>query len=241
MNRWFNFKKGVRTGIPIFLGYLAISFTFGIAAKKAGLNIFQAVIMSFTNLTSAGQFAALDIITSSGSFFVLAFVQFIINLRYCLMSSALSQKLSEKLSLKHRLLISYGVTDEIFGVYSVFPGILNPFYCYGLIAIAVPGWTLGTFLGVLSGSLLPAKFVSALGVALYGMFIAIIIPPARKNFKIAGIVIVSMIMSAAFTYLPVLKNISSGIRIIILTVVIAGIAAVIFPVKEDATEEGAQE
>lgn len=230
-------KKGIKDGIPIFLGYLAVSFTFGIAAKKAGVSPLEAVLMSATNLTSAGQFAALNIIANSSTYFEMAVTQLIINLRYCLMSSALSQKLSSKMLYWHRFLISFGVTDEIFGVSISVKDKLSPFYSYGLMTAAIPGWTLGTFLGIMSGSLLPGNVVSALSVALYGMFIAVIIPPARKSKIIAGIVTISMILSLAFAKLPLLKNITSGFRIIILTVIIAGIAAFLFPIKEEQGEE----
>ncbi|MGI6120275.1 MAG: AzlC family ABC transporter permease [Desulfosporosinus sp.] len=225
------FVKGIRDGIPISLGYLAVSFTLGIAAKNAGLTSFQATWMSATNLTSAGQFAALGLITIGVPYIEMAIAQLIINLRYCLMSFSLSQKLDSEVPFFHRLLVAYGVTDEIFGVSMHVAGKLNPFYTYGLICIAAPGWTMGTLLGVISGSILPAGIISALSVALYGMFIAIIIPPTRTDKIIAGLVMVSMAASFLFTYLPLISKISAGFRIIILTVVIAGIAAVLFPLK----------
>ncbi len=226
------FKKGIKDGIPIFLGYLAVSFTFGIAAKNAGLSALEAVLMSATNLTSAGQFAALDIVAGALSYVEMAFTQLIINLRYCLMSSALSQKISQKMPFWHRFIMSFGVTDEIFGLSVNVKGKISPFYSYGIMSVAIPGWTFGTLLGIISGSLLPARVISALSVALYGMFIAVIIPPSRKSKIIAGIVIISMTLSFAFTKLPLLKEISSGFRIIILTIVIAGVAAYLFPVKD---------
>ena len=224
--------NGIKDGTPICLGYIAVSFTFGIMAKNAGLSIFQAVLISATNLTSAGQFAALGIISASSSYVEMAFTQFIINLRYLLMSCSLSQKFDGKTPFFHRFFIAYGVTDEIFGVTVSRPGRINPPYSYGMIFISAFGWTLGTFLGILSGSILPHKVVSALGVALYGMFIAIIIPPAKKNAIIRSIVVISMLSSLAFEYIPLLKDISSGFKIIILTVIIAGIAAAFFPVKD---------
>ena len=150
------------------------------------------------------------------------------------MSSALSQKLSQKMPFWHRFVMSFGVTDEIFGLSVNVEGKINPFYSYGIMSVAIPGWTFGTLLGIISGGLLPARVLSALSVALYGMFIAVIIPAARKSKIIAGIVGVSMLLSFAFAKLPVLKEISSGFRIIILTVIIAGIAAILFPVKESA-------
>ena len=234
MSNFYFFKKGIKDGIPIFLGYLAVSFTFGIAAKNAEISVGEAVLMSATNLTSAGQFAALDVIAGSASYFEMAFTQLIINLRYCLMSSALSQKISHKMPFFHRFIMSFGVNDEIFGLSVNVQGKISPFYSYGIMSVAIPGWTFGTLLGIISGSLLPERILSALSVALYGMFIAVIIPAARKSKIIAGIVVVSMLLSLTFTKIPVLSNISSGFRIIILTVVIAGIAAFLFPIKENS-------
>lgn len=236
MSNFGFFKKGVRDGIPIFLGYLAVSFTFGIAAKAAGVSAGEAVLMSATNLTSAGQFAALDIIAGSAPYFEMAITQLIINLRYCLMSSALSQKISHKMPFWHRFIMSFGVTDEIFSLMINANGKLSPFYSYGIMSVAIPGWTFGTLLGIVSGGLLPERILSALSVALYGMFISAIIPASRKNKVIAGIVTISMISSFAFAKLPLLKDISSGFRIIILTLVIAGVAAILFPIKEDKGE-----
>lgn len=232
------FAKGIRDGIPIFLGYLAVSFTLGIAAKGAGLTAFQATLMSITNNTSAGEFAALGLITSGAAYMEMAITQLIINLRYCLMSCALSQKLDPQAPFFHRIIAAFYVTDEIFGVSISVDGKLNPFYTYGVICIAAPGWALGTCLGVVSGNVLPARILSALSVALYGMFIAVIIPPSRKNKILAGLIAVSMAASLLFTYFPLVREISSGFRIIILTVVIAGIAAVLFPVKDENAQEG---
>lgn len=230
------FIKGIKDGIPIALGYLAVSFTFGIMAKKAGLSILQAVILSATNVTSAGQFAGLTVILAGSSYLEMAFTQLIVNLRYCLMSCALSQKFSNKTSTHHRLMVAYGNTDEIFGICTMFQGNLSPYYAFGAISVAVPGWTFGTFLGALSGSILPANVLSALGVALYGMFIAIIIPPAKKNKIILGLVICSMVLSLIFNIIPLLKGISSGFKIIILTLIVASVWAKFFPVNE-TTEE----
>lgn len=237
MNHRTAFKQGMTDGIPIALGYMAVSFTFGIMAKDAGLTAFQAVLLSLTNLTSAGQFAGLGIIVASSSYLEMAFTQLVINLRYCLMSCALSQKLDLKAPFFHRFFIAYGNTDEIFGICSCREGKLDPFYCYGAISVASPGWAFGTFLGVLSGSILPARILSALGVALYGMFIAVIIPPAKTDKIIRGIVLASMAVSFVFTIIPVLNQISSGFRIILLTLLIAGTAALLFPIKSEEAIE----
>ncbi len=227
------YRYGLRDGVPIGLGYLAVSFTFGIMAGQAGIGVLAAVIMSLTNLTSAGQFAALGVIQSGAPFMEMAAVQFIINLRYCLMSCSLSQKMAPDMPFFHRFLISYGVTDEVFGVSACREGVLSPYYAYGLISVAVPGWTFGTLLGAVSGDLLPARLLSALSVALYGMFLAIVIPPARGSRVLAGVVAVSMAASFLFSVIPLLGGVTSGFKVIILTVLIAGGAAYFFPVEDE--------
>lgn len=227
------FQKGMRDGIPIALGYFAVSFTLGITAKNAGLTALQAMLASFTLNASAGEFAGFTLIAAGASYLEVAVMEFVANARYLLMSCALSQKLSPDTPLWQRLLIGYDVTDEIFGISVSVPGRLNPYYTFGAITVAVPGWSIGTYLGVLMGNILPANVVSALSVGLYGMFIAIIIPPARKSRIVAGVVAISMAASFAFARLPLISQISSGVRTIILTVAISGIAALLFPIKED--------
>ena len=230
------FLSGLKDGMPICFGYFAVSFAFGIQAAGIGLSVFEASVLSALNVTSAGQFAALAIIASGASLFELAFTQLIINLRYFLMSCALSQKLSPSLPLGHRLGIAYGMTDEIFAVSVSQREPLSPFYSYGLIAVAIPGWVLGTALGAAAGNILPAVLTNALGIAIYGMFIAIILPPAKENRVVAGVVVLSMVLSALFTYLPVLCNISSGFRIIVITLITAGGAALLFPIPDEPAE-----
>ena len=232
-----NWKQGVKDGIPICLGYIAVSFTFGILASNAGLTTSQGTLMSATNYTSAGQFAALGLIVATATYFELAITQLVINLRYCLMSCALSQKLAAGTPLYHRFIMSAGVTDEVFALSVSVRGKLNPFYTYGLMTAALPGWVLGTLLGLVLGNVLPSRPLSALSVALFGMFIAIIIPPARQNKLLMGLIILSMIISSLFAVLPFLSGISSGIKIIILTILIAGVAAVLFPVSEEVEDE----
>ena len=234
MTRRQYFTAGFKDGIPICLGYIAVSFTFGIMAKKVGISIFDAVLISLTNVTSAGQFAGLSLIASTASYIEMAITQLIINLRYCLMSCALSQKIDPEAPLFHRFLIAYGVTDEIFGVSICRPGSLRPSYSYGLMAVAIPGWVLGTLFGILSGNLLPAGIISALGIAIYGMFLAIIIPPAKEEKPVLLVVLSAVALSTLFTYTPVLNKISSGFQIILITVLVAGAAAILFPVKEEA-------
>ena len=238
MNNFKEFKKGFKNGIPIFLGYVAVSFAFGIAARANGLTSWQAILISATNVTSAGQFAGLDVIAESAGYITMALTQLIINLRYCLMSSSLSQRFDTRMNSIHRYAIAFGVTDEIFGVSSAYPKEnVPPVYCYGIIAAAVPGWIAGTALGAISGDILPASALSALGVALYGMFIAIIVPPTKGNKVLLGIVLVSMLSSLAFSIAPILKEISSGFRVIILTIIIAGLAAYFFPIYEEGAKD----
>ena len=177
------------------------------------------------------------LIQAGAPFAEMAAAQLIINLRYCLMSCSLSQKLKAGLPFFHRFLISYGVTDEIFGVSVCRPGMLSPFYSYGLMCLAVPGWTLGTLLGAISGDLLPARLLSALNVALYGMFLAVVIPPARDSKVLTCVILVSMALSWMFTWIPALNHISSGFKIIILTMLVAGAAAILFPLKEEQANE----
>ncbi len=227
------FRRGLKDGLPIALGYLAVSFSLGIAAKNAGMTAWQTTLMSLTNNTSAGEFAALSVIGAGAPYLEMAVTQLIINLRYLLMSAALSQKLDPGLPLIHRLLVGFEVTDEVFGVSIAVDGRLNPYYTYGMMCMAIPGWALGSCLGVVMGNALPARIVSALSLALYAMFLAIIVPPARKSRVLAGVILVAMAASLACSLLPVLRGISSGMRIIILTVVIAGVAAYFFPMKED--------
>ena len=235
MNAGFKqWLKGCRDGIPIGLGYLAVSFSFGILALRSGLTVGQAVLMSALNLTSAGQFASLAVISAWGSYAELALSQLVINLRYCLMSASLSQKVDRTVPFFHRFFMAFGVTDEIFALSSSVEGPLSPFYTYGQMCVAIPGWTIGTLLGAVAGNLLPARALSALGVALYAMFCAIIIPPARKSRVLMIVILCAMAASVLFSVAPLLRDISSGTRVIILTVLIAACAAIVKPVEEDA-------
>lgn len=226
-------RKGIKDGIPICLGYFAVSFAFGIQASDLKLSAFQSGMLSLLNLTSAGQFAGLSVIASGGSYLEMAAVQFVINLRYLLMSAALSQKLLPSVTTAERLGIAYGVTDEIFGVSALTDGPLSPFYSYGLIAAAMPGWVAGTVLGASAGAILPERLISALGIALYGMFIAIIVPPARKQKSVLAAVLLSMGLSAAGAYLPLFTQISAGMRIIFITASVSALCAIIWPKEED--------
>ncbi len=227
------YLRGMRDGIPIALGYFAVAFTLGITAKKAGLTALQASVMSATMLASAGQFAAINMIATGAGFLEMVVTELVVNLRYLLMSSALSQKVRRDKPFFHRFLMAYGVTDEIFGISIAVEGRLHPAYLYGAATTAAPGWVLGTFLGSVIGMVLPGRVMSALNVALYGMFLAVVIPPSRRSRIIAGVVVASMAASVAFSLLPGLKEISSGFQMIILTILVAGAAAVLFPVKEE--------
>ncbi len=232
-------REGFRDGIPIGLGYLAVSFSLGVAARNAGLSAFQGFLVSLLNNASAGEYAGFTVIAANGAYFEIFLMTLIANARYLLMSCALSQKFSPDTPLIHRILVGYDVTDEIFGITIARPGMLDPFYSYGAILIAAPAWAGGTALGVIAGNLLPARAVSALSVALFGMFLAVIIPPARKNRVIALFVLISFAASFAATYLPLISRLSDGTRTIILTVLISAIAAILFPVNEEEEAKNA--
>lgn len=225
-----DFFKGMFHGIPIALGYLSVSFGFGIMAVKSGLSVLTAVIISAANLTSAGQAAAVGIIASGGAVIEMALTQFIINIRYSLMSLTLSQKLDKSFKLPQKLIASFGITDEIFAVAASRPKKLTPFYMYGLIITPFIGWTLGTFLGAWAGELLPTFIADAMGILLYGMFIAIIIPPARKERKIIVVIAAAIVFSCGFKFL--LPSVSSGFAVIISAVAAALIGALFFPVEQ---------
>lgn len=227
------FTNGIRDGIPIALGYFAVAFSLGIVAKKAGLNPFQGFLSSMLNHASAGEYAEFTVILANAPYIEMAFVILVTNIRYLLMSCALSQKFNSNTSSLHRLLVGFGITDEIFGISIGRAGALNPYYNYGAMAIALPGWSLGTALGIVAGNVLPPSVVSALSVALYGMFVAIIIPASKKNRIVGGVVIVSFLASFAVSRIPLFHHMSDSMKISLLTVIIAGIAAVLFPVKDE--------
>lgn len=236
MNNLKWYKKGVKDGIPIGLGYFAVAFTLGIVAAKAGLTAVQALLATGLTNASAGGYAGFEIIAESGGYLAMAISQLVVNARYLLMAASLSQKLNPETPLLHRALVAFDVTDEVFGISIAVKGNLNPFYNYGAMTVSIPGWALGAFFGVIMGDVLPPSLVSALSVGLYGMFLAIIVPPARKDKVIALLVVVSMALSFALAKLPFVCEISSGMRVIILTVVISLAAAIIFPREDEADE-----
>ncbi len=225
-------QRGIRDGIPIAVGYFSVSFTFGMMAVQSGISPFHAVLISLLNLTSTGQFAGLTVIVSNASLMEMALTQLVVNIRYALMSVSLSQKLDDSVKMRSRLLIAYGNTDEIFAVASSKPGTVGAKYLYGLILLPVLGWVGGTLAGAVASTLLPGTVISALGVALYGMFIAIVVPPAKEHKEVRTVVLIALLLSCAFYYLPVLRQVSSGFMIIICTVAAAAVGAVLFPLKE---------
>ncbi|MCR4840569.1 MAG: AzlC family ABC transporter permease [Lachnospiraceae bacterium] len=229
--------KGLKDGIPIMMGYIAVGFTLGLAARKAGITVLQSGVMSTGMVASAGEYAAILLIGSSAGILEMILTTVIINLRYFLMSCSLSQKLDEKEPFWKRFLTAYCVTDELFGISSAVRGKLNPVYTWCAALVSVFGWTAGTMLGVAVGNILPARLECAMGVALYGMFIAIVVPPAKKDRFMQGIIIVSMLSSLVFSVTPLLKELSSGFTVIILTVVISAAAALIKPVGDNADDK----
>ena len=236
MNRKRVFLNGIKMGVPIGLGYFAVSFSLGISAKNAGLTALEAGFASLLLNASAGEYALFTLIAAGASFFEVAMMELVANARYLLMSCALSQKLSDGARLPHRLMIGVAVTDEMFGASISRPEKVTPAYYFGMMAVAMPCWSLGTALGVAVGSILPAMVVSALSVSLYGMFLACIIPEAKRNLIVMGVIAVSFIMSFSAGVIPLIKEIPEGTRIIILTVVISAAAALIFPIKDENEE-----
>lgn len=235
------FLKGMKDGAPIGLGYFAVSFSIGITAKNTGLNALQGFFLSFLNNASAGEMAGLSSIAAKTSLITLAAVMLVTNARYLLMSCALSQKFSPDTPFYHRLLIAFDITDEIFGIGISYPGYLEPSYMYGAFLTTIPMWAAGTVLGIVVGNILPQVVVNALSVAIYGMFLAVVIPPCRNNKVITGVVISSFVLSYISKYIPVLSKVSESIRVIILTLIISGTAALLFPIKDSKEEETANE
>ncbi len=230
------FRKGIRHGLPIALGYLSVSFAFGMKAVGDGLTVLQAVLISMTNLTSAGQIAALPLMTGGAALTEMALTQLTINLRYALMSLSLSRKLDSSMGTLQRMIFSFANTDEIFAVASSQPGKVGKHYLYGLMLTPWFGWSLGTLLGAAAGTLLPAFVRTALGIAIYGMFLAIILPPARKQPSVRAVVAIAVALSLCFRYIPGLNRISSGFANIICAVSAAAAGAALFPLKDGESE-----
>ena len=234
--KFYGFKDGLKDGIPVALGYFSVSFGFGISAVNQGLNVIEALLISMTNLTSAGQVAGLNVIVASGTIIEMAMVQFIINLRYALMSLSLTQKLDDNFTTLHRFIASFGITDEIFAIASSKEKVINPKYMYGIILLPFISWSAGTFLGAAAGYILPDSIKFALGIAIYAMFVAIIVPPSRKYKGVLFCVGVAAALSCVFKYVPYMNKVSFGFAVIICSVVSSAVAALIFPKKQ--TTEG---
>lgn len=230
------FKCGLKDGIPIALGYLAVSFSVGIMAHNKGLTIFQGCLMSLTNVTSAGQYAGIEIIAASGTIMEIILTQFIINLRYALMSLSLSQKLDADVKLWQRFAIAFANTDEIFAVAISHQKSLKYPYMLGLQLLPVIGWVSGTFLGGVAFEIMPDTLVKAMSVMLYGMFIAIVIPEAKKKKSVLFVSIISVVLSCLFYYVPGFNQVSKGITIIVCTIVAALVGTFAWPIEEKAAE-----
>lgn len=233
------FLKGIVDGLPICLGYISVAFAFGIFSVSNGLTAAEAVLISMTNVTSAGQLAAVPIMTLGGTLFEMALSQLVINLRYALMSVSLSQKLDSSVHLADRFLIAFVNTDEVFAVASSKKEV-GKTYMFGLILMPYLGWSLGTLIGAVAGSILPAAAISALGIMIYGMFIAIVVPAAREDKNVLFCVVLAVVLSCAFRFVPLLSRVQTGFVIIICSVAASAVAALLFPVnkqKEDNANE----
>ena len=235
---WKEYRQGVSSGLPVGLGYFSVSFGFGAMAVAQGVKVLDAALISATNLTSAGQFAGLTLIVAAAGLWEMVLTMLVINSRYALMSLALSQRMGQKIGFWARLPIAFVNTDEIFALAMARKEPLTLPYMMGLGTLPILGWTGGTVIGALAGSVLPASFRAALGVMLYGMFMAIVIPPAKKEKEIFLALVLSMVFSCMFAWLPVLQSVSAGISIVICTVAAAAICAVLFPIREE--EEAAE-
>ena len=230
------FKRGIKDGFPICLGYLSVSFAFGIFAVESGFSVAEALLLSTCCVTSAGQLAAVPIIASLGGFVELILSQVVINLRYSLMSVSLSQKLDEKVTFADKLLIAFVNTDEVFAVASGQKGNVNKQYMFGLILTPWAGWTVGTLMGAVAGNVLPAIVIASLGIAIYGMFVAIVTPVAKKDRPTLLCVLMAIILSCLFYYVPMLNRVPSGFSVIICTVIASAVMAIVAPVKKEEDE-----
>ena len=227
------FLQGAKDGMPICLGYFSVSMAFGLTAVLSGLPIWSAILISLTNLTSAGQFAGITTLTTGGTMLELAITTFIINIRYFLMSLSVSQKVDNKMTIFKRLLVSFGITDEIFAVSVSREKALSASYMAGLIITPIIGWTSGTAIGAIATSFMPKILSDAMGIALYGMFIAIVTGPAKKDRKVLISVVMAILTSLIFNFAPILKTISSGWSIIIITILVSSLCATLFPINTE--------
>lgn len=224
-----SYSYGLGKGLPIALGYLSVSFGFGITAVGMGINPIGTILISLTNLTSAGQVAGIGIIAACGTIIEMILAQLIINIRYCLMGLALTQKLDGSFTTFHRMVTSFAITDEVFAVAAAERGLIGRKFMYGLITLPPVGWVLGTALGVYAGQILPQSVCAALGIAIYSMFVAIIVPPAKGDKGVLWSVLISAAMSCAFYYIPLFDGVTQGFSIVICAVVASGLMACIAP------------
>lgn len=231
--KWNEYRTGVGRGLPVGMGYFSVSFGFGAMAVSQGLKVMDATLISLSNLTSAGQFAGLTVIVAAATLWEMILTQLIINSRYALMSLALSQRMGQRIGLLPRLVIAFFNTDEIFALAMARMEPLTVPFMLGLGTLPILGWTFGTLCGALAGSILPASIQAALGVMLYGMFVAIVVPPAKKEKEILITVILAMVLSSLFTLVPLLRQVSAGIAIVICTVAAAAVCAVLFPIPDE--------
>lgn len=228
------FRRGLKDSIPVALGYFSVSIAFGLMAVEAGCSYMEAVLISLTNLTSAGQFAGLTVLASAGTYIEMALTQLVINSRYALMAVSLSQKADHRFRGPWRWILGFAITDELFAVATGQKDDISREYFSGLILLPIAGWSAGTLCGAVIGNVMPQMITSALGVALYGMFIAVVVPKAREEIKVLAVVVMSVILSACLFYIPVFSSVSSGTAIIICAVAASAAGALLFPVKEES-------
>ncbi len=231
------FTDGMRDGFPIGLGYFAVAFSLGIAAKNAGMTPFQGFLASLLCNASAGEYAGFTTIAAGAAYLEIAIITLIANARYLLMSCAMTQRVDPNMPFFHRFFMAFDITDELFAINIARPGYLNPLYTYGAMLTAMPLWATGTALGAIAGNMLPMRLVSAFSVALYGMFLAVIIPPSRKSKVLTGLILICFAASWAAANLPYISTLSDGTRTIILTVVLASAAAILFPINNEKEAE----
>ena len=230
---WNEYRVGVNRGLPVGMGYFSVSFGFGAMAVAQGVNALDATLISMTNLTSAGQFAGLTLLVAAATLWEMVLTQLVINSRYALMSLALSQRMGQRIGILPRLLIAFFNTDEIFALAMARTEPLTVPFLLGLGTLPMIGWTGGTLCGALAGSVLPVSIRAALGVMLYGMFIAIVVPPAKQEKPILITALLALIFSCLFTWAPLLNQVSAGISIVICTVAAAAICAALFPIPDE--------
>ena len=231
-----NYTRGVRTGLPVGVGYFSVSFGFGAMAAAQGIKALDAGLISLSNLTSAGQFAGLTLMVAGATLWEMILTQIVINSRYALMSLALSQRMGSRIGVLPRLLIAFFNTDEIFALAMAEKQPLTVPFMLGLGLTPILGWTAGTLCGALAGSVLPLHIRTALGVMLYGMFVAIVVPPAKAEKPVLWTVLAALTFSCLFKWLPLLSGVSAGIAIVCCTVLAAGLCAWLFPIDEEETE-----